>query len=115
MTTEVEVKVEQPVEAKVEVYKPKNHVRFVTASSLFDGHDVSVNIMRRILQSSGAEVIHLGHNRSVEEVVNAAIHYRVVLRVVGFDIHRLSEVAAARGGNASAKFEGDMAIVFQSI
>ncbi|MEK4629953.1 MAG: fused isobutyryl-CoA mutase/GTPase IcmF [Solibacillus sp.] len=58
---------------KVEVYQPKNHVRFVTASSLFDGHDASINIMRRILQASGAEVIHLGHNRSVEEVVNAAI------------------------------------------
>ncbi len=57
----------------IEVYKPKNHVRFVTASSLFDGHDASINIMRRIIQASGAEVIHLGHNRSVEEVVNAAI------------------------------------------
>ncbi|WP_077215092.1 fused isobutyryl-CoA mutase/GTPase IcmF [Bacillus dakarensis] len=56
-----------------EIYKPKNHVRFVTASSLFDGHDASINIMRRIIQASGAEVIHLGHNRSVEEVVNAAI------------------------------------------
>ncbi|AJD92371.1 methylmalonyl-CoA mutase [Jeotgalibacillus malaysiensis] len=55
------------------IYKPKNPVRFVTASSLFDGHDASINIMRRILQASGAEVIHLGHNRSVEEVVNAAI------------------------------------------
>jgi isobutyryl-CoA mutase len=54
-------------------YKPKHHIRFVTASSLFDGHDASINIMRRILQASGAEVIHLGHNRSVEEVVNAAI------------------------------------------
>lgn len=58
----------------VEIYKPTHHIRFVTASSLFDGHDASINIMRRILQSSGAEVIHLGHNRSVEEVVNAAIH-----------------------------------------
>lgn len=48
-------------------------IRFVTASSLFDGHDASINIMRRILQAQGAEVIHLGHNRSVEEVVNAAI------------------------------------------
>lgn len=56
-----------------EVYQPKNPVRFVTASSLFDGHDASINIMRRILQSTGAEVIHLGHNRSVEEVVFAAI------------------------------------------
>lgn len=56
-----------------EVYQPKNHIRFVTASSLFDGHDASINIMRRILQASGAEVIHLGHNRSVEEIVHAAI------------------------------------------
>ncbi|MGP4072344.1 fused isobutyryl-CoA mutase/GTPase IcmF [Piscibacillus sp. B03] len=56
-----------------EVYKVKHPVRFVTASSLFDGHDASINIMRRILQASGAEIIHLGHNRSVEEVVNAAI------------------------------------------
>ncbi|MEW5322115.1 fused isobutyryl-CoA mutase/GTPase IcmF [Geobacillus thermoleovorans] len=55
------------------IYRPKHHVRFVTASSLFDGHDASINIMRRILQASGAEVIHLGHNRSVEEIVNAAI------------------------------------------
>ncbi len=59
--------------ATAEIYKPKHHVRFVTASSLFDGHDASINIMRRIMQSTGAEVIHLGHNRSVEEVVNAAI------------------------------------------
>lgn len=56
-----------------EIYDPKHHVRFVTASALFDGHDASINIMRRILQSTGAEVIHLGHNRSVEEVVQAAI------------------------------------------
>src|SRR5712671_2455120 len=54
-------------------YKAKNKVRFVTAASLFDGHDASINIMRRILQASGAEVIHLGHNRSVGEVVNAAL------------------------------------------
>ena len=55
------------------VYKTKHKVRFVTASSLFDGHDASINIMRRILQASGAEVIHLGHNRSAEDIVNAAI------------------------------------------
>lgn len=55
------------------LYRPKNPVRFVTASSLFDGHDASINIMRRILQQGGSEVIHLGHNRSVEEVVHAAI------------------------------------------
>src|SRR4051812_41857920 len=48
-------------------------VRFVTAASLFDGHDAAINIMRRILQSSGAEVIHLGHNRSVQEIVQAAL------------------------------------------
>jgi methylmalonyl-CoA mutase len=54
-------------------YKAKNKIRFVTAASLFDGHDASINIMRRILQASGAEVIHLGHNRSVEEVVTAAL------------------------------------------
>ena len=58
---------------ETEIYRPTCHVRFVTAASLFDGHDVSINIMRRILQASGVEVIHLGHNRSVEEVVNAAI------------------------------------------
>lgn len=63
--------------ATVEIYKPKNHIRMVTASSLFDGHDASINIMRRILQASGAEIIHLGHNRSVEEVVNAAIQENV--------------------------------------
>ncbi len=55
------------------IYKPKNHVRIVTAASLFDGHDAAINVMRRIIQSSGAEVIHLGHNRSVHEIVNAAI------------------------------------------
>jgi methylmalonyl-CoA mutase len=55
------------------VYKPQNKIRFVTATSLFDGHDATINIMRRILQASGAEVIHLGHNRSVDEVVNCAI------------------------------------------
>ncbi|HCD51896.1 MAG TPA: methylmalonyl-CoA mutase [Balneolaceae bacterium] len=54
-------------------YKAKHKIRFVTAASLFDGHDASINIMRRILQSSGAEVIHLGHNRSVHEIVNCAI------------------------------------------
>ncbi|MBW4890891.1 methylmalonyl-CoA mutase family protein [Mucilaginibacter sp. HMF5004] len=57
----------------ISVYKPQNKIRFVTATSLFDGHDATINIMRRILQSSGAEVIHLGHNRSVDEVVNCAI------------------------------------------
>src|SRR5882762_1491579 len=54
-------------------YKARNKIRFVTAASLFDGHDAAINIMRRILQASGAEVIHLGHNRAVDEVVTAAL------------------------------------------
>ena len=54
-------------------YSLKNKVRIVTAASLFDGHDVAINIMRRIMQSKGAEIIHLGHNRSVKEIVEAAI------------------------------------------
>ncbi len=59
--------------AKVEVYKPQNDIRVVTATSLFDGHDAAINIMRRILQDTGVEVIHLGHNRSVQEIVETAI------------------------------------------
>lgn len=58
---------------EVEIYKPKNHIRIVTAASLFDGHDAAINIMRRIIQSTGCEVIHLGHNRSVQEIVDCAI------------------------------------------
>lgn len=54
-------------------YKPKNKVRIVTAASLFDGHDAAINVMRRIIQATGAEVIHLGHNRSVKEIVDTAI------------------------------------------
>ncbi len=61
------------VSHKIAAYKPRHKVRFVTAASLFDGHDAAINIMRRILQSTGAEVIHLGHNRSVEEIVTAAL------------------------------------------
>jgi methylmalonyl-CoA mutase len=59
--------------AEAEVYQPGNNVRVVTATSLFDGHDASINIFRRILQSTGVEVIHLGHNRSVQEIVDAAV------------------------------------------
>jgi len=54
-------------------YTPKNHIRIVTAASLFDGHDATINIIRRMLQSTGAEVIHLGHNRAVQEIVDCAI------------------------------------------
>ncbi len=57
---------------KIEAFKPRNHIRIVTAASLFDGHDAAINIMRRIIQSTGVEVIHLGHNRSVQEIVDCA-------------------------------------------
>lgn len=78
MTSEKEPKTVEKDHTKTksgqtDVYKPEYNIRFVTAASLFDGHDASINIMRRILQSSGAEVIHLGHNRSVQETVNCAI------------------------------------------
>ncbi len=56
-----------------ELHRPRHPVRFVTAASLFDGHDAAINIMRRLLQAQGVEVIHLGHNRSVDEVVEAAV------------------------------------------
>ena len=61
------------ISSNLTIYKPRHKVRFVTAASLFDGHDASINIMRRILMGTGCEVIHLGHNRSVEEVVTAAL------------------------------------------
>lgn len=74
---------------KIEKYKAKNHVRFVTAASLFDGHDAAINIMRRILQSTGVEVIHLGHNRSVKEVIDAAIQE---------DVHGIA-ISSYQGGH----------------
>lgn len=55
------------------MFTPQNKIRIVTAASLFDGHDAAINIMRRIMQSNGAEVIHLGHDRSVTDVVDCAI------------------------------------------
>lgn len=57
----------------IEKYNPKNHIRIVTATSLFDGHDAAINIMRRLIQRTGVEVIHLGHNKSVQEVVDCAV------------------------------------------
>src|SRR4029450_10202675 len=63
------------------VYKPGNKIPFVTAAALFDGHDAAINIMRRILQATGCEVIHLGHNRSVEEIVTTALQE---------DVHRIA-------------------------
>src|SRR5690349_10067590 len=71
------------------MHAPQHPVRFVTAASLFDGHDASINIMRRILQRHGAEVVHLGHNRSVDEVVTAAISE---------DVHGVA-VSAYQGGH----------------
>ena len=69
--------------------EPAFPLRFVTAASLFDGHDAAINVMRRLLQSSGAEVVHLGHNRSVEDVVTAAIHE---------DVHGVA-VSSYQGGH----------------
>ena len=69
MSTSTPAQTQQATEA----YKLQNPIRIVTAASLFDGHDAAINIMRRILQASGAEVIHLGHNRSVAEIVDCAI------------------------------------------
>ena len=59
--------------AQMQAYTPQNPIRVVTATALFDGHDAAINIYRRMLQSAGVEVIHLGHNRSVKEIVDAAI------------------------------------------
>ena len=73
----------------VPLYEPRHKVRFVTAASLFDGHDAAINIMRRLLQAQGAEVVHLGHNRSVAEVVRAAIDE---------DVHGLA-ISSYQGGH----------------
>src|SRR5512142_1836881 len=62
-----------PSAAPTAEYRPRNKVRLVTAAALFDGHDAAINIVRRILMEKGAEVIHLGHNRSVDEIVTAAL------------------------------------------
>ncbi|MEB3203837.1 MAG: cobalamin-dependent protein, partial [Candidatus Sericytochromatia bacterium] len=63
----------EPVRHPAAAATDRAPMRFVTAASLFDGHDASINIMRRILQASGAEVIHLGHNRSVDEIVRTVV------------------------------------------
>lgn len=65
--------INEPMNTNTHIYKPIYKIRIVTAASLFDGHDAAINIMRRIMQSTGAEVIHLGHNRSVQEIVDCAI------------------------------------------
>ncbi|WP_228850869.1 methylmalonyl-CoA mutase family protein [Aegicerativicinus sediminis] len=80
-------------------YKPKNKIRIVTAASLFDGHDASINIMRRIIQATGVEVIHLGHDRSVEEVVNTAIQE---------DAHAIAMTSYQGGHNEYFKYMYDL-------
>src|SRR5205807_9299664 len=95
------------------LYKAKHKIRFVTAASLFDGHDASINIMRRILQASGAEVIHLVHNRSVEESVNAALQEDVPGIAVSSDqgghielVKYMLELLRSRGGERINVFGG---------
>lgn len=80
-------------------YKPKQNIRIVTAASLFDGHDAAINIMRRIIQSTGVEVIHLGHDRSVEEVVNTAIQE---------DAHAIAMTSYQGGHNEYFKYMFDL-------
>ena len=99
-------------------YRPKNKIRFVTAASLFDGHDASINIMRRILQATGVEVIHLGHNRSVEEVVTAALQEDVqgiaVSSYQGGHIEYFKymiELLASRGGENIKVFGGGGGVI----
>ncbi|MFM8929984.1 MAG: fused isobutyryl-CoA mutase/GTPase IcmF [Betaproteobacteria bacterium] len=99
-------------------YRPTNKVRFVTAASLFDGHDAAINIMRRILQSMGAEVIHLGHNRSVDEVVTAALQEDVqgiaVSSYQGGHVEYFKymvELLRARGGSHIQVFGGGGGVI----
>ena len=99
-------------------YKPTHKVRFVTAASLFDGHDAAINIMRRILQSMGAEVIHLGHNRSVDEVVTAALQEDVqgiaISSYQGGHVEYFKYMAAAlkeRGGEHIKIFGGGGGVI----
>src|SRR5690554_6756066 len=80
-------------------YTPKHNVRIVTAASLFDGHDAAINIMRRIIQSTGVEVIHLGHDRSVDEVVNTAIQE---------DAHAIALTSYQGGHNEYFKYMYDL-------
>src|SRR5687767_4690909 len=100
------------------VYKAKHKIRIVTAASLFDGHDAAINIMRRILQASGAEVIHLGHNRSIGEVVSAALQEDVqgvaVSSYQGGHIEYFKymlELLRARGGGHIQVFGGGGGVI----
>ncbi len=102
-------------------YRPKHKVRFVTAASLFDGHDASINIMRRILQSFGCEVIHLGHNRSVDDVVTTALQEDVqgicVSSYQGGHVEYFKYMAALlkeRGGSHIKVFGGGGGVIVPS-
>ncbi len=102
-------------------YRPTNRVRFVTAAALFDGHDAAINIMRRILQGMGAEVIHLGHNRSVDEVVTAALqedaHGIAVSSYQGGHVEYFGymvEMLRARGGAEIQVFGGGGGVIVRS-
>ncbi|ACB36098.1 methylmalonyl-CoA mutase, large subunit [Leptothrix cholodnii SP-6] len=102
-------------------YRPQHKVRFVTAASLFDGHDAAINIMRRILQGMGAEVIHLGHNRSVDEVVTAALQEDVQgIAVSSYQgghteyFKYMVELLKARGGEHIQVFGGGGGVIVPS-
>jgi methylmalonyl-CoA mutase len=102
-------------------YRPTHKVRFVTAASLFDGHDAAINIMRRILQGMGAEVIHLGHNRSVDEVVTAALQEDVQgIAVSSYQgghneyFSYMVELLKARGGAQIQVFGGGGGVIVPS-
>ncbi len=99
-------------------YRPRNKIRFVTAASLFDGHDASINIMRRMLQAAGCEVIHLGHNRSVAEIVDAALQEDVqgiaVSSYQGGHVEYLKymvDMLRERGGEAIRIFAGGGGVI----
>ncbi len=103
------------------VYKAKHKIRLVTAASLFDGHDAAINIMRRILQASGAEVIHLGHNRSVDDVVSAALQEDVQgIAVSSYQGGHLEyfkymlDLLRARGGGHIQVFGGGGGVIVPS-
>ena len=83
------------------LYIPKNKVRIVTAASLFDGHDAAINMMRRIIQSTGVEVIHLGHDRSVSEVVDCAIQE---------DVNAIAITSYQGGHNEYFKYMHDLLV-----
>jgi len=86
---------------KTDRYQPKHKLRVVTAASLFDGHDAAINIMRRLIQAGGAEVIHLGHNRSVAEIVKAAIEE---------DAHAIAVSSYQGGHNEYFRYMRDLLI-----